>query len=175
VAPTSPAVDRRPQRGDETELFLAHHRDLLRLVARDVTARPQVIEDACAFAWAELVVRQPERINIVGWLRVVARREAIRLVAHDRRMATLAPGADVRSAAGGELLRLDARDALELLAALPARKRTVLALQVSGCSYAEIGRELQMTSRTVERQVLRARAAVRCHRQRQLASRAARA
>jgi RNA polymerase sigma factor (sigma-70 family) len=161
VAPTSPAAVRRPQRGDETDLFRTHHRELLRLVARDVTARPQVIEDACAFAWAELVARQPERTNIMGWLRVVARREAIRLATHDRRLATLAPDAERWSRSGGELLRLEAQEALERLAALPPRKRTVLALQVSGCTYAEIGRELHMTSRTVERQLLRARAAVR--------------
>jgi hypothetical protein len=43
-----------------------------------------VIEDACAFAWVELLARQPERTSIVGWLRIVARREAIRLAQHDR-------------------------------------------------------------------------------------------
>jgi RNA polymerase sigma factor (sigma-70 family) len=157
-----PVIDRRPQAGDESELFRTHHRDLLRLVACDVSARPQVIEDACAFAWAELVARQPERMNVIGWLRVVARREAIRLAVYDRRTAALSPDADVCTG-GREMLRLDAREALERLAALPPRKRTVLTLQVSGCSYAEIARELHMTSRTVERQVLRARAAVRRH------------
>jgi hypothetical protein len=43
-----------------------------------------VIEDACAFAWVELLARQPARTSIVGWLRIVARREAIRLAQHDR-------------------------------------------------------------------------------------------
>ena len=54
-----------------------------------------------------------------------------------------------------------AREALSLVAALPARKRAVLTLQVAGHSYAEIAAELQMTQGTVERQVPRARAAVR--------------
>jgi DNA-directed RNA polymerase specialized sigma24 family protein len=37
----------------------------------------------------------------------------------------------------------------------------VLTLQIAGYRYREIGEQLQMTPRTVERQVLRARAAVR--------------
>ena len=71
-------------RGDEESLYRAHHTRLLHLIDRDVGARPQVVEDACAFAWAELLARQPERTSIVGWLRVVARREAIRLARCDR-------------------------------------------------------------------------------------------
>jgi RNA polymerase sigma factor (sigma-70 family) len=147
-------------RGDEAQLFRTHHRRLLRLVARDVSARPQVIEDACAFAWLELVARQPERANIVGWLRVVARHEALRLARHDRCAGELALTQDERASAAAERA-LAAREALAVLAALPARKRAVLTLQVSGHSYAEIAAALQMTHRTVERQLLRARARVR--------------
>jgi DNA-directed RNA polymerase specialized sigma24 family protein len=44
---------------------------------------------------------------------------------------------------------------------LPARKRVVLTLQVLGHSYGEIAAGLGMGQRTVERQLLRARAAVR--------------
>ena len=51
-------------RGDEEALYRAHHTRLLHLIDRDVCARPQVIEDACAFAWAELLARQPERTSI---------------------------------------------------------------------------------------------------------------
>jgi RNA polymerase sigma factor (sigma-70 family) len=124
-----------------------------------VTARPEVVEDACAFAWLELVARQPARTSIVGWLRVVATREAIRLAQHDRRMAVRRPtGAAL---AAPDPAPGDAREALALVAALPARKRAVLALQVSGHSYREIAAALGMTERTVERQLLRARATVR--------------
>ena len=45
-------------------------------------------------------------------------------------------------------------------AALGARTRAVLALQVSGHSYGEIASELGMSQRTVERQLLRVRLAV---------------
>jgi DNA-directed RNA polymerase specialized sigma24 family protein len=44
---------------------------------------------------------------------------------------------------------------------LPARTRAVLTLQVIGCSYGEIAAELRMSWRTVERELLRAHAAVR--------------
>ena len=84
MAATASHTSAPTQRGDEEALYRAHHARLLRLIARDVPARPQVIEDACGFAWAELLARQPERTSIVGWLRIVARREAIRLAQCDR-------------------------------------------------------------------------------------------
>jgi DNA-binding NarL/FixJ family response regulator len=57
--------------------------------------------------------------------------------------------------------RVEAREAFGLVAALPPRKRAVLTLQVSGHSYGETAARLGMIERTVERQLLRARAAVR--------------
>ena len=47
------------------------------------------------------------------------------------------------------------------LAALPARQRRLLALQAFGLSYAEIAQREGCTPRTVERQLLRARRALR--------------
>jgi DNA-directed RNA polymerase specialized sigma24 family protein len=47
------------------------------------------------------------------------------------------------------------------VAALPIRKRAALTLQVSGHSHREIAARLEMTERTVERQIRRGRAAVR--------------
>ena len=170
----APFARRPPTRGDEAALFRTHHRRLLRLVARDVSARPQVIEDACAFAWLELLVRQPERTSIMGWLRVVARREALRLARHDRRSAPLSPAQPDGRAATAGARAAEAREALDLLAGLPVRKRAVLTLQVSGHSYAEIAQRLHMSPRTVERQLLRARAAVRRGQDQPLASSATR-
>jgi DNA-binding CsgD family transcriptional regulator len=103
----------------------------------------------------------PARTNIIGWLRVVARREAIRLAQYDHRLTTLTPRDHDRRAVQEHRPSLEAREALGLLAALPPRKRAVLALQVSGHSYREMAAEMQMTERTVERQLLRARVAVR--------------
>jgi RNA polymerase sigma factor (sigma-70 family) len=170
MASTTRALRRPPLRGDESELFRRHHRRLLALVARDVSAGPQVIEDACAYAWLELVARQPERTNIIGWLRVVARREALRLACYDRRLFELAAERPDERCADRRSARQEARDALRHLVALPVRKRAVLTLQVSGHSYGEIAAELRMSPRTVERQLLRARAAVRHARREALAT-----
>jgi RNA polymerase sigma factor (sigma-70 family) len=148
-------------RGDEAHLFRTHHRRPQGLVERAVSARPQVIEDGCAFAWLELIARQPARTNIIGWLRVVARREAVRLARHDRRATRLAQRASTVAPARPAAEAVAAHEALSLVARLPVRKRAVLALQVAGHSYAEIADRLQMTHRTVERQLLRVGAGVR--------------
>jgi RNA polymerase sigma factor (sigma-70 family) len=164
AAPSRPAL-----RGDEEILYRAHHRRLLRLVAMDVGARPQVIEDACAYAWTELITRQPERTSIIGWLRVVARHQAIRLAQRDRRTVSLhalapMPAQESRATTcppSDATEHNEALRALGLVARLPERKRASLALQLAGYSYDEIAAELEMTRRTVERQLRRARAEVR--------------
>jgi DNA-directed RNA polymerase specialized sigma24 family protein len=160
-------------RGDEEALYRAHHTRLLRLIAHDVSARPQVIEDACAFAWAELLARQPERTSIVGWLRIVASREAIRLAQHDRvtvPMSALDPGRLLASSRPMCCPPADADDhchaleALAMVAGLPERKRTFLAAKVAGYSYNEIAAQLDVSWLTVNRQLVRARTAVRAAR-----------
>jgi RNA polymerase sigma factor (sigma-70 family) len=52
-------------------------------------------------------------------------------------------------------------EALTLLAALPERKRSFLTLKVAGFSYDEIAAELNVSWLTVNRQLVRARAALR--------------
>ena len=159
--------------GDEEALYRAHHKRLLRLIARDVPARPQVIEDACGFAWAELLARQPERTSIVGWLRVVARGGALRLAQSDRATVLMIaidtdalpfPARSTNCPAGSASERCEAFDALSLLAGLPVRRRTFLAAKIAGYSYEEIAAELEVSWRTVNRQLVRARRAVRAAR-----------
>jgi RNA polymerase sigma factor (sigma-70 family) len=167
----SAATSSRPAlRGDEETLYSTHHTRLLQLVAIDVSARPQVIEDACGFAWAELIARQPERTSIVGWLRVVARREAVRLARHDRVTVSLsglraddpAPrAARDTSPPDAPYAHCEVLEALAAVAALPERQRTFLSLKVAGCSYDEIAQHLGVTWRTVDRRLVRARAALR--------------
>ena len=65
-------------RGDERELFLRHHQRLLRVIAARVSAPLATVEDACAFAWLQLVRHQPERgERLFGWLAKVAYHEAL--------------------------------------------------------------------------------------------------
>jgi len=76
-------------RGDESRLFGEHHDRLLRNVRRAVNASDALIEDACSFAWVQLLRRQPDRGPMLfGWLRTTAIREAYRLCGLERRNAT---------------------------------------------------------------------------------------
>ncbi|MEN3281381.1 MAG: hypothetical protein V7607_2521 [Solirubrobacteraceae bacterium] len=168
--PAAEAPSRPTPLGDEETLYRTHHDRLLGLVARDVKARRQVIEDACAYAWVELLARQPERTSIVGWLRVVARHEAIRLAQIDRLTVPLnyagsaGPPTSVWSTARPTITheqRTAAFEALAALAALPDRKRIFLALKVAGYSYGEIAEQLGTTWRTVDRQLASARRTMR--------------
>src|ERR1700710_2009220 len=73
--------NRSSTRGDEAELFRTYNDELMRTVSgavRDST--PQVVEDACAFAWAKFLECQPDRErNWKGWLFRTAQRQAWRL------------------------------------------------------------------------------------------------
>src|ERR671937_2874531 len=85
--------------GDEAELFRAVNDELLRKISGTVNAPPELIEDACAFAWTQFLEHQPDRERSWrGWLFRVAQREAWAL-ARDRRTAVHITDPDER--AGG--------------------------------------------------------------------------
>jgi hypothetical protein len=124
---------RPPARGDEAELFRAFNDHLVRELARAVRVlSPQVIEDACAYAWAQFLEHQPDRdLNWRGWLFRVAQRECWRL---DREL-----GRDMPIRTGGEFepgafalvdphdryaIRDDVEDAFSILQRLPPRLRS---------------------------------------------------
>jgi RNA polymerase sigma factor (sigma-70 family) len=163
-------------RGDEPELFRCHHERLLRLVARDTGAPPPLAEDACCFAWLQLLRHQPERERIVGWLRVVARHEALRLQRQQWRTVPLdAPTVERREGQAGEPLTLterlpapvdtelavEARDALRAVAGLRWRRRRVLELKLAGFRYREIMELLGVTYTNVNRHMTESRAELR--------------
>lgn len=158
-------------RGDEADLYRRHHRDLLRAVTRVVNAPPELIEDACQSAWTILLRRQPDRVSIFAWLRVVAIHEAYRLCrAHQRdvHLEDLDHGegweAFVRDAAAIDDI-VEARRALRLLARLPERQREDLALLVAGFSYREIAEMTGgRTFTNVNKHLGKARARVRAQR-----------
>ena len=155
-----------PPRGDEAELFARYHDMLLRVVSRRASAPAAVIEDACAFAWAQLLHYQPERDNIVGWLVTVAVREAWTLSRRQR--AECSDGleqhdryAHLEDVGAALEHRVAAREALRAVAELPERQRHLLARQAAGLSYEEIAAETGDSWRTVDRQLGRVRARMR--------------
>ena len=159
-------------RGDEADLFRRHHRRLLRSVQAATGGRRELAEDGCAFAWAQLLAKQPERgERLFGWLRTVAIHEAWRLGRSASREAALEELTGDVPAGEWEALvparvslddQLEARDALRTLAALRPRERCYLTLKIAGHSYREIQQICGGRSYTnVNKHLTRARARLR--------------
>ena len=163
VAPqTVPAV--RTLRGDEAELYREHHEELRRAVRRAVRGPDACVDDACSFAWLQLLRLQPDRQTVFGWLRTVAIHEAWELVRREGRDGhlELVPDWDELWGTDGAVDRtLAAREALRTLAALPERQRRYLTLLVAGYSYDDITRLCNATYTNVNKHLARARRNVR--------------
>jgi DNA-directed RNA polymerase specialized sigma24 family protein len=63
----------------EARLFEEHATRLHAAVAQRVHTSPANIEDACGFAWLQLVRQRPERATAFAWLYATAIREAMKL------------------------------------------------------------------------------------------------
>jgi DNA-directed RNA polymerase specialized sigma24 family protein len=167
--------DTPPPRGDEADLFRQHHDQLLRLVGGRVTAPREVVEDACSFAWLQLLRYQPERGDqLLGWLRVVAERRAWVLMRGERRALRASDlggdldegDTDPLAAAGGATdpdlaALLDDRDQLQLLHKLKPQQRTCLLLLGHGYSYKQIAAATGHTYTWVNRHVREGKQALR--------------
>jgi RNA polymerase sigma factor (sigma-70 family) len=153
------------QRGDEAELFERHGRRLVRIVQGASGAPRQVAEDACAFAWLQLLRRQPERGSIVGWLVVVALNEARRLLSGrvhgelDDETETHAPSLGARAADID--VTVEAHEALEEIAALTEQQVRIFSLHLAGLTYEEICAATGYSRRQVDRHIVRARTRLR--------------
>jgi DNA-directed RNA polymerase specialized sigma24 family protein len=163
-------------RGDEADLFRKHHDHLARAVRRTVRAPDALIEDACGWAWEQLVRTQPDRgPRLFGWLRTVAVHEAYRLSKVQRRdteLEQLVCRKDDGDSAGEGWehvipartdldAHLHAKEALAVLASLPGRQRQYLTLLVGGHRYSEIVGATGATYTNVNKHLAKARASVR--------------
>lgn len=163
------AVTDRFGAADVGELYRLLATRLERIVRRDVRAPDALIEDACQFAWSGLV-KHRERVRrdaALSWLATTAIREALRLIRRDDRElsleAAIEHAGDVVAQAnlpGPEEL-LDQLERLERIGALPVRQQRLLWLQGLGLSYHEMAAHEGCTTRTVERQLLRAKGRLR--------------
>ena len=151
------------------DLYTREAPKLQRNIARRVRTCPQTIEDACSFAWTQLIRRDDidvERDDAIGWLYTVARHEAIRQVADAARKAPLGLADDhaieEQIADPTELPALvEQRERIALVAELPQRQRRILLLLAYGYSYEEIAQITGDSWRTVDRQMRRAKSRVR--------------
>ena len=153
--------------GDEAELFGQHNEHLVRSVRHAVVASDALIEDACSFAWMQLMRCQPRRETAFAWLRMVAIREAWALSRRERRALSLdEPGEGddnglVDMVAGVDLdATVEAREALRCVAALRPLHRRTFARYLAGLSYEEIAQETGQTWRQVSRHLTRSREAL---------------
>lgn len=152
--------------GEIEELYAELHEQLRHIVGFNVRAPEALIEDACATAWARLL-RRPGRLPrgpAMAWLITTATREALRQIRRHNREVPL----DVLAQAGlrfrtapdpGDVVALRAR--LDEVGALSPRQQRLIWLQGLGYSYVEMADETGATTRTVERQLLRAKARLR--------------
>ena len=163
---------------DVEALYEVLGRRLVAIVARRVTAPEALIEDACQTAWSRLLRNRrtvaPEAAP--SWLVTTAVREALTALRRQRREAPFQdgsappgspapapapapmprPGVLVAPAPGPEELT-DARLRIARIRELPARQQKLVWLHGLGYGYAEIGLQTGDSTRTVERQLKRAR------------------
>ena len=158
------------QRGDEAELFERHAARLLRIVRSALGGRHHVAEDACSFAWLQLLRTQPERDRIFGWLYAVAINEARAQLKRQSRQAEFEESpreptpAHFDERADLELAR-EAREVLEQMAdELGEQKLRIFSLHVAGLSYDEICAATGYSWTQVNRHMVRARSRVRARR-----------
>jgi RNA polymerase sigma factor (sigma-70 family) len=156
MAPDTPPL--RLLRGDEAELFRTYEVALRAAVRHRVNTGDAVIEDACSFAWLQLMRHQPNRDTVFAWLRTVAVREAWRLHALAvRELPSDLIYAD-RHAPPDQLLTItDARRLIDAIGVLSPRQRLVLLLFVSGHSYNEIAADHDLSATAVNKALVRAR------------------
>jgi RNA polymerase sigma factor (sigma-70 family) len=151
---------------DTAALFSRYDRKLRDRVSAVVNTSQANIEDACMFAWLQLLRHEIDEIDAAySWLTTVAIREAVKLDRADRRTRSLpvdATGAVIEPIDPRD--ELAARDMLDHAAAviqqagLTSRQLEMIALQAWGLNYKEIAARTGNSRRTVDRELVRARA-----------------
>jgi RNA polymerase sigma factor (sigma-70 family) len=150
------------------ELYRDLSKRLDQIVRFDVRAPESVVEEACQFAWGRLMDHRHRvrRETALPWLARTAVREARRLRRRDRRCLPLEvmladePVSEAATLPGPDEL-VERRERLASIRRLPERQQRVLWLHALGLTYVEIARHTGYSTRTVERQLLRARRAAR--------------
>jgi RNA polymerase sigma factor (sigma-70 family) len=155
---------------DDAHLFAIYAQRLRAEVRRIVSTSPENVEDACSFAFLQLLRSEPDRDSAYEWLVKVAVCEAIELESRSRRTLPLEhddsdPDLVCEPAECTDMLalRLDIIAAREAIAAarLSPRQARIVALQALGLDYEEIASSIGCTTRTVESQIVRARRKLR--------------
>lgn len=157
----------RPQQGDEHELFVKYSERLRRMTRFAINTTPEIVDDACAFAWMKLVSNQPERETVFAWLRAVARNRALELDRMERSGLEISLDAGNRADHLARATRgrievaqgmLELRDRLE---ALSPRQREIVVLNAAGWRYSDLGERFGVSSRRIDQILATARMKIR--------------
>ncbi|MGI8731063.1 MAG: RNA polymerase sigma factor [Solirubrobacteraceae bacterium] len=167
--PTSTATARNEQ---IAAMHREHARQLERRVERRARASPETIEDACSFAWLQLLTHtcidlDAPNWRALGWLTQSATREAWRLEARRRRDGLLDHvalegelGLREQIAHGADEV-VAQRERLALVAQIPERPRRFLLRLALGYGYRDIAVEESVSLRTSHNQIARAKRLLR--------------
>ena len=163
--PQDPRPRRRPAE-DEHRLFVEYATALRRIVGARVNTSDANLDDACSFAWTQLLAKQPRRESVFAWLLTVATREAWRL---HRLMHREAGGGDdltldgLESPTAGDTAakRLELEEAGEALESIHPRRRRAMLLHAAGFTYEEIASEYGVSIERARALVYRARLQLR--------------
>lgn len=150
-------------------------RPLARMLQRRTGAPPEIVDDACAFAWAQLVAVPPDQVDerIGGWLYVVASRECWRLLG--KQDASPFDDAGEDDERGPEIERVPSPEDVEArgiaavesdriraaLATLKPAQRLVLLMRARGYSYDQIAESTGKTYTWVNRHLAEGKAALK--------------
>jgi DNA-directed RNA polymerase specialized sigma24 family protein len=157
-------VSTRTGRADQGRLYEEHALALQAVVGRRVHTSPVNVEDACGFAWLQLVRRGNRPASAFAWLCTIAIREALKL---HRRAARTTGLDEVADAATDPRYDVDWR--VELIGAgeeirqarLQRREARLVGLRAAGYSRDEMVEVTGDTCRTVDRQLARAQRKLR--------------
>jgi RNA polymerase sigma factor (sigma-70 family) len=153
--------------GAVAQLYVEHAKRLEQIVRVDVHAPEALVEDACQFAWSRLVfhAHRVRRETVLPWLVTTAVRHAFKLLRRERRLLSLEALVEQAAEPVSPLPSPDEvaeeRQRLVDLDRLPERQQRLVWLQGLGLSYVEMAEREGCTTRTVERQLLRARRTMR--------------
>jgi RNA polymerase sigma factor (sigma-70 family) len=155
--------------GDVGELYGALADRLEQIVRLDVRASDAVIEDACQVAWVRLLHHRQRvhRETAMAWLARTAVREAVKLLRRDRREASLEGVIEAEVELPSMIVLttphelFEQRERLRETDRLPERQQRLVWLHALGLTYVEMAAHEGCSRRTVERQLLRANAALR--------------
>ena len=150
-------------------MYREHARELERRVARRARADPPTIEDACSFAWMQLITHASIDVDgpycgALAWLTRTAVHEAWRLQsrrARDELLGGVALSREREQAAAGADQVAAQRARLDLVAQIPQRPRRFLLRHALGHNYREIAADENVSLTTTNKQMARAKRLLR--------------